>query len=75
MRTDGYAAAVQPAAQTQVQTPADGLEAGAIRLGEIPAYSAKPQGAGPFPILLVVPEIFGLPDRSPSPAASGAAGL
>ena len=60
MRTDGYAAAVQPAAQTQVQTPADGLEAGAIRLGEIPAYSAKPQGAGPFPILLVVPEIFGL---------------
>jgi len=69
MRTDsphafldpGFAAAVRPiAAQTQVATSAEGLEAGAIRVGEIPAYFARPQGSGTFPILVVVPEIFGL---------------
>src|SRR5262249_3397432 len=28
--------------------------------GEMPAYRAKPTGAGPFPIVLVVHEIFGV---------------
>ena len=60
MPTDGFAAAVRPTAQTQVTTSAEGLDAGAIRLGEIPAYYAKPVSGTAFPIVLVVPEIFGL---------------
>lgn len=57
----GFAAAVRPvAAQTVVTTSAEGLDAGEIRLGDIPAYQAKPQGAASVPIVLVVPEIFGL---------------
>jgi len=31
-----------------------------VRDGEIPAYYARPKGAGPFPTVLVVQEIFGV---------------
>jgi carboxymethylenebutenolidase len=62
---NGFAAAVQPvAAQTQVVTDSDGLVAGEVRFaardGECAAYRAAPGGAGPWPIVLVVQEIFGL---------------
>ena len=60
MSPDGFAAAVRPAAQTQVTTSAEGLDAGSLRLGEVPAYYAKPVAGAAFPIVLVVPEIFGL---------------
>ncbi len=61
----GFALAVQPvAAQSVIKTPADGLVAGTV---EIPAgditlrgYRAMPAGKGPFPIVLVVEEIFGV---------------
>ncbi|GGC66885.1 dienelactone hydrolase family protein [Chelatococcus reniformis] len=47
-----------------IQTPADGLVAGEVKIkvadGDMPAYRAMPQGGGPFPIVLVVEEIFGV---------------
>jgi len=61
----GFAAAVQPVcAQTAITTDAAGLEAGEVRIpvsgGEIPAYRAMPAKGGPFPLILVVQEIFGV---------------
>jgi carboxymethylenebutenolidase len=61
----GFALAVQPiCAQTVIHTSESGLAAGmtklATRNGEIPAYSAKPEGKGSLPVVLVVQEIFGL---------------
>lgn len=61
----GFAAAVQPVvAQTMITTDTEGLEAGETKIkiedGEIPAYQAMPAEGGPFPIVLVVQEIFGV---------------
>ena len=61
----GFAAAVQPVcAQTAITTDAAGLGAGEVRIpvsgGEIPAYRAMPAKGGPFPLILVVQEIFGV---------------
>lgn len=62
--TAGYALSTQPVSAQTVTTPADGLEAGEVRIptsqGEVPAYRAMPTGAGPFPVVLVVQEIFGV---------------
>ena len=47
-----------------IHTDAAGLDAGETRIptteGELPAYYARPSGAGPFPTVLVVEEIFGV---------------
>lgn len=47
-----------------IHTGADGLEAGETRIavgdGELPGYYARPSGAGPFPVVLVIEEIFGV---------------
>ncbi len=47
-----------------IHTDAVGLEAGEIQVpvadGHLPGYYARPAGAGPFPVVLVVEEIFGL---------------
>lgn len=60
----GFALAVQPVSAATVTTPSDGLTVGEVRvpsLGvEIPAYRAMPASGGPFPIMLVVQEIFGV---------------
>jgi carboxymethylenebutenolidase len=61
----GFALAAQPvAAQTMITTDTGGLEAGEIKMktsdGEIPAYRAMPASGGPFPVVLVVQEIFGV---------------
>lgn len=61
----GFAAAVRPAAaQTAIVTDAKGLVAGDVKIpvadGEIPAYRAMPDTGGPFPVILVVQEIFGV---------------
>ncbi len=62
--TAGFALSVQPVGAQTITTPADGLEAGEVRIptssGEVPAYRAMPQGTGPFPLVLVVQEIFGV---------------
>ncbi|HXS52953.1 MAG TPA: dienelactone hydrolase family protein [Usitatibacter sp.] len=60
----GYAAAVEPVAQTQVVTDAQGLIAGEVRVpvrdGDMPAYRAMPANGRNLPIVLVVQEIFGV---------------
>ena len=61
----GFAAAVQPVcAQTAITTDSNGLDAGEVRIpvsdGEIPAYRAMPEMGAPFPLVLVVQEIFGV---------------
>ena len=47
-----------------IHTPADGLVAGATSIptsdGALPAYFAKPASGGPFPVVLVIEEIFGV---------------
>lgn len=61
----GFALAVRPvSAQTMITTDTNGLEAGEIRIstgdGQMPAYRAMPATRGPFPVVLVVQEIFGV---------------
>jgi carboxymethylenebutenolidase len=61
----GFALAVRPvAAQTLITTDASGLEAGEVSVpttdGQMPAYRAMPATGGPFPVVLVVQEIFGV---------------
>jgi carboxymethylenebutenolidase len=60
----GFALAVQPVSADTIKTDAKGLVAGDVKIpvekGEIPAYRAAPKGDGPFPVVLVVQEIFGV---------------
>ena len=61
----GFAAAALPVrADTVITTSSDGLTAGEVKIpvadGEIPAYRAMPAKGGPFPVVLVVQEIFGV---------------
>ncbi len=61
----GFALATQPvSAQSVITTSADGLEVGEVQIPtadvDIPAYRAMPAGAGPFPVVIVVQEIFGV---------------
>jgi len=61
----GFAAAVRPLpAQSAIVTSAEGLLEVDIRIpvsdGEIPGYRAMPETGGPFPVILVVHEIFGV---------------
>jgi carboxymethylenebutenolidase len=60
----GFALAVQPVSAQTITTDAAGLTAGEVRIpvkdGEIPAYRAMPAGPGPFAVVLVVQEIFGV---------------
>lgn len=47
-----------------VRTDAEGLEAGEVKIsagdGPMPGYRAMPVGEGPFPVVLVIEEIFGV---------------
>lgn len=61
----GFALAVRPLqAEGIIQTDAEGIVAGSIHIpvsdGHIPAYRSLPKGEGPFPVILVVQEIFGV---------------
>ena len=60
----GFCAAISPAWAQTIATPAEGLDAGEARIdagdAEIPAYRAAPQRGGPFPVVLVIHEIFGV---------------
>ena len=61
----GFALAVQPVSADTIKTDAKGLEAGEVKIPvggdkEIPAYRAMPASGGPFPVILVVQEIFGV---------------
>ncbi len=50
--------------QTVIQTSSKGLTAGEVKIpaagGTMPAYRAMPANGGPFPVVLVVQEIFGV---------------
>ncbi len=60
----GFALAVQPISAQTITTDTDGLDAGVVQIpvadGTIPAYRAAPATGGPFPVVLVVQEIFGV---------------
>lgn len=60
----GFALAVQPVSAQTITTSAEGLTAGEVKIPtsdiEIPAYRAMPAKGGPFPVVLVVQEIFGV---------------
>ncbi|MGU3359229.1 dienelactone hydrolase family protein [Methylobacterium sp. M6A4_1b] len=47
-----------------IHTDAEGIEAGEVKIpaadGPMPGYRALPKGAGPFPVILVIEEIFGV---------------
>src|SRR6267154_897576 len=60
----GFALAVQPVSAETITTDTTGLDAGEVKIpvkdGEIPGYRAMPATGGPFPVVLVVQEIFGV---------------
>jgi carboxymethylenebutenolidase len=60
----GFALAVRPVSAETITTDTNGLEAGEVKIpasgSEIPAYRAAPATGGPFPVVLVVQEIFGV---------------
>lgn len=61
----GYAPAALAAQASPVSTPADGLSVAEVSYPapdgfDLPAYVARPQGDGPFPVVIVVSEIFGV---------------
>lgn len=60
----GFALAADPVVAQVITTPTDGLVAGEVKVptadGAMPAYRAMPDGAGPFPVMVVIEEIFGV---------------
>jgi carboxymethylenebutenolidase len=60
----GFAVATQPVSAQTITTDSQGLVAGEVKIpvadNEIPAYRALPAKGGPFPVVLVVQEIFGV---------------
>src|SRR4029077_11486211 len=60
----GFALAVQPVSAETITTNTDGLTAGEVKIpgkdGDMPGYRAMPASGGPFPVVLVVQEIFGV---------------
>jgi len=60
----GFALAVQPVSAAAISTSEEGLTAGEVKIpvGDqtIPGYRAMPASGGPFPVVLVVQEIFGV---------------
>lgn len=60
----GFALAVEPVTAQTIATDTQGLSAGEVAIpvkdGNMPAYRAMPAAGGPFPVVLVVQEIFGV---------------
>lgn len=60
----GFALAVQPIGAATITTNTDGITAGDVKIpvGDetLPGYRAMPAKGGPFPVVLVVQEIFGV---------------
>lgn len=59
-----FAAAVRPVAASALHTDLDGITEEAVKIPvgdtQLPGYIAKPEGDGPFAVVLVAHEIFGL---------------
>ena len=60
----GFAVAASPVAGEVIATPTDGLRVadGKVRPGDfqVPMYEARPATAGKYPVVLVIPEVFGM---------------
>jgi carboxymethylenebutenolidase len=56
----GFAVTAEPLLAQAISTPMNGLDGGDVKIGDIPAYYAVPKGKGKRPVVLVVPEIWGL---------------
>jgi carboxymethylenebutenolidase len=60
----GFTLATARVEAQAIHTDAAGIVAGATEIpvadGRLPAYYARPEGAGPFPTVLVIEEIFGV---------------
>jgi len=60
----GFAIAASPVAGEVITTPTDGLKVteGKVPSGDfqVPIYEAHPAGAGKYPAVLVIPEVFGM---------------
>src|ERR1700712_3230637 len=60
----GFSLATTRVDAQAIHTDSTGLEAGDTKIpvadGSLPAYYARPAGAGPFPVVLVIEEIFGV---------------
>jgi carboxymethylenebutenolidase len=64
MTLAGFAAAAKPVAGEVISTPTDGLVTvgGKVSSGDfpVPLYEARPSGSGKYPVVLILPEIFGM---------------
>jgi carboxymethylenebutenolidase len=57
----GFALAVQPVMASTIQTDEAGLDTGWVKIGEMPAFQARPKNtSGPLPTIIVIQEIFGV---------------
>jgi carboxymethylenebutenolidase len=56
----GFAVTAEPLLAQAIKTPMDGLDGGDVKIGEIPAYYAVPKAKGRRPVVIVVPEIWGM---------------
>ena len=60
----GFAIAANPVAGEVITTPTDGLSVadGKVPSGDfqIPIYEARPSAVGKYPVVLVIPEVFGM---------------
>ena len=56
----GFAVSAEPILAQAIKTSMDGLDGGEVKIGEIPAYYAVPKAKGKRPVVLVVPEIWGM---------------
>jgi carboxymethylenebutenolidase len=56
----GFAVTAEPILAQAIKTSMDGLDGGDVKIGDIPAYYAVPKGKGKRPVVLVVPEIWGM---------------
>jgi carboxymethylenebutenolidase len=60
----GFAISASPVAGEIITTPVEGLSAGDGRVAsgdfQIPIYEARPSAPGRYPVVIVIPEIFGM---------------
>jgi len=56
----GFAVAADPVLGQAIKTSMDGLEGGDVKIGDIPAYYAVKKGSGKRPVVILIPEIWGL---------------
>ena len=56
----GFAVTAEPILAQAIKTSMDGLDGGDAKVGDIPIYYAVPKGKGKRPVVIVVPEIWGM---------------